>query len=141
MGSETSAGGVVIFGNAVMLLKKFNGDWVLPKGRVEAGESYAQAALREVYEESGIKAEIIQYVGDIHYKFRKIIRFKTEIIGKRVYWYLMKSKSLKGVPQKEEGFIDVKFFHRDEVTSKAKYEDEKRIIEKALLIYDKRSGK
>ena len=32
---EVSSGGVVIFGNTILLLKKFNGDWVLPKGRVE----------------------------------------------------------------------------------------------------------
>ena len=35
---EISAGGVVVFGNAILLLKKYNGDWVLPKGRIERKE-------------------------------------------------------------------------------------------------------
>ncbi|MCG8485127.1 MAG: NUDIX hydrolase, partial [Clostridia bacterium] len=35
MKREISAGGVVVFGNAILLLRKYNGDWVLPKGRVE----------------------------------------------------------------------------------------------------------
>ena len=35
MREEVSAGGVVLFGNAILLLRKFNGDWVLPKGKVE----------------------------------------------------------------------------------------------------------
>lgn len=33
-------------------------DWTLPKGKVDAGESYEQAALREVREEASIVAEI-----------------------------------------------------------------------------------
>ena len=46
MREEISAGGVVLFGNAILLLRKFNGDWVLPKGRIEAGEQKKEAALR-----------------------------------------------------------------------------------------------
>lgn len=33
-------------------------DWTLPKGKVDAGESYEEAALREVREEASILAEI-----------------------------------------------------------------------------------
>lgn len=57
MREEISAGGVVLFGNAILLLRKFNGDWVLPKGRIEAGEQKKEAALREVLEETGVKSE------------------------------------------------------------------------------------
>ena len=57
---EISAGGVVINKGKVALLKKFRGDWVLPKGRIEAGETQEEAALREVKEEVGINAEIIK---------------------------------------------------------------------------------
>ncbi|HJO04570.1 MAG TPA: NUDIX domain-containing protein [Acidobacteriota bacterium] len=35
------------------------GDWVLPKGKVEAGESIEEAALREVAEETGYAAQIV----------------------------------------------------------------------------------
>ena len=51
MREEISAGGVVLFGNAILMLRKFNGDWVLPKGKVEEGENNEEAALREVSEE------------------------------------------------------------------------------------------
>ena len=46
MREEISAGGVVLFGNAILLLRKFNGDWVLPKGKVEEGENNEEAALK-----------------------------------------------------------------------------------------------
>lgn len=39
-----------------MLLIQRNGRWDLPKGKVEPGETLLQAALREVEEETGIKA-------------------------------------------------------------------------------------
>jgi 8-oxo-dGTP pyrophosphatase MutT (NUDIX family) len=70
MREEVSAGGVVLFGNAILLLRKFNGDWVLPKGKVEEGENRQEAALREVLEETGVKADILKYLGEIHYTFK-----------------------------------------------------------------------
>ena len=70
MMEEISAGGLIVFENTILLLKKFNGDWVLPKGRVEKGETIKQAALREVLEESGVKAEILKYIGMANYKYR-----------------------------------------------------------------------
>lgn len=39
MREEVSVGGVVLFGNMIFLLRKFNGDWVLFKGKVEEGEN------------------------------------------------------------------------------------------------------
>jgi ADP-ribose pyrophosphatase len=68
---ESSSGGVVVFGNAILLLRKYNGDWVLPKGKIELGESRENAALREVREEAGLRAEIIKYLGEIHYTLQK----------------------------------------------------------------------
>lgn len=44
-------------------------EWCLPKGHLEAGETPQQAAVREVAEETGIDAEIIQPLGTIDYWF------------------------------------------------------------------------
>lgn len=41
--------------------------WDFPKGHIELGESSEDAALREVEEETGIKAEIIEKVGSTQY--------------------------------------------------------------------------
>lgn len=55
---ETSAGGVVLARRGgqtcVALVEKHNGNWVLPKGHVEAGESHEEAALREIGQETGL---------------------------------------------------------------------------------------
>ena len=62
-----SSGGVVIFRGKILVLykhlhNKYEG-WVLPKGTIEEGETQAQTALREVYEESGVQASIMKYIG------------------------------------------------------------------------------
>ena len=44
-------------------------EWCLPKGHLEAGESPREAAVREVAEETGISAEVIQALGTIDYWF------------------------------------------------------------------------
>ena len=38
-------------------------------GTVEAGEEYKETALREVLEETGVRANIIKYVGKSQYSF------------------------------------------------------------------------
>ena len=69
----TSCGGVVIFRGKILLLyknykNKYEG-WVLPKGTVEQDEDYKETAVREVREETGAKATIIEYVGRSQYTF------------------------------------------------------------------------
>lgn len=131
MKEEVSAGGVVIFGNAVLMLKKYNGDWVLPKGKVEPREAFEEAAIREVLEEAGVKVEIDNYLGEIHYTYKNSWEDQDRV-NKTVHWFLMSSKSIDCSPQREEGFIEAKFIHINRAVEMAKYQDEKEIIEKAI---------
>ena len=62
---EVSAGGVVyrkVGDNYEFLIGKHSGyhKWVLPKGLVEQGESQMEAATREVLEEVGVEARIVE---------------------------------------------------------------------------------
>ena len=73
MVEATSCGGIVIFHGKILLLYKnyrnrYEG-WVLPKGTVEAGESFETTALREVKEETGVSAHIVEYIGKSEYTF------------------------------------------------------------------------
>ncbi|RQD67363.1 MAG: NUDIX hydrolase [Tindallia sp. MSAO_Bac2] len=133
---ETSAGGIVICGNAVLLLKKYNGDWVLPKGKVERKETIREAASREVFEETLVKAETIKYLGAIHYVYQAGWA-KNEKIYKTVHWFLMKSKVLRCTPLKREGFVDARYVHRDRVMEMVRYPDEQKMIYRALQHYEK----
>jgi 8-oxo-dGTP pyrophosphatase MutT (NUDIX family) len=66
----THAGGLVVChdgerdGERVLLVKSRDGrHWVLPKGHIDPGETAAEAAVREVREESGVIAEIVSELG------------------------------------------------------------------------------
>jgi 8-oxo-dGTP pyrophosphatase MutT (NUDIX family) len=43
------------------------GEWVLPKGHIEPGETPETAAVREVEEEAGVRAEAVAEAGDSEY--------------------------------------------------------------------------
>lgn len=127
MREEISSGGVVVFDKSILLLRKFNGDWVLPKGRVEQNEELADAALREVFEEAGARAEIIKYLGEIHYTYQSA--YDThERIHKIVHWYMMRSQDQRLKPQREEGFVEAKYIGIDRIVDLLKYDDEREIV-------------
>ena len=54
-------GGLVVRDNAYLLVKhaygEYCGSWILPGGRVQAGEAIHTAVEREIHEETGITAE------------------------------------------------------------------------------------
>ncbi len=60
-----SAGGVVLDAEGrVLLVSQHGTSWSLPKGHVEEGEGYLEAARREIYEESGVKElELLRPLG------------------------------------------------------------------------------
>ena len=44
------------------------GDWSLPKGKVDDGETTLQCAYREVFEETGVKAQFTRELGSVEYQ-------------------------------------------------------------------------
>ena len=53
-------------------------DWVFPKGHIERGETPEEAAIREVYEESGVRAAIVEPLEEVRLQIRgeeQIIRY------------------------------------------------------------------
>ncbi|MGN0324969.1 MAG: NUDIX hydrolase [Lachnospiraceae bacterium] len=133
-----SCGGVVIHRGKILLLYKnyrnrYEG-WVLPKGTVEAGEEFKDTALREVLEESGVSAELIQYIGKSEYTFN----VPDDIVEKEVHWYLMRSDSYFSKPQREEFFMDSGYYKYHEAYHLLKFSNEKMILEKAYEEYSRR---
>jgi 8-oxo-dGTP pyrophosphatase MutT (NUDIX family) len=43
--------------------------WALPKGKIDPGESPAEAAIREVREETGVDGRLVEKLGDVRYVY------------------------------------------------------------------------
>jgi 8-oxo-dGTP diphosphatase len=68
-----AAGGVVVRGDgriAVIHRPRYD-DWSLPKGKLDAGETFEIGALREVQEETGIRGRILGELPATEYVDRK----------------------------------------------------------------------
>lgn len=87
--TETCAGGAVFAGERLVILQRYNGVWLLPKGHVEPGETLEETALREVKEETGLAAQIGPYLGRTAYCFDD-----DNGVGhrKEVFWYVMTAR-------------------------------------------------
>ncbi len=63
------------------------GVWALPKGRIDAGESAAQTAVREVREETGVEGRPVEKLGDVRYVYTR----RGERIFKVVSFFLLRA--------------------------------------------------
>lgn len=97
MKKEKSCGCIVFNDEMKVLLIKMNaGHWSFPKGHVEENESEVKTALRETYEETGIKCKIIE-------GFREVTTYSPKTgIMKDVIFYVGKAENHKIVVQENE---------------------------------------
>ena len=74
-----AAGGVVADDGRVALVHRPRyDDWTLPKGKLDADETFEEAALREVWEETGLRCELVRELPPTRYTVRgrpKVVRY------------------------------------------------------------------
>ena len=135
---ETSAGGFVLAADgspriAVIGRRNRGGriDWCVPKGHLEGSETVEQAALREIAEETGLEASIIESLGSIHYEFST----PTSIIAKTVLHFLMNQTggelTIENDPDREA--VDIRWVNIDLLHEELTHENERRL---ALIVQE-----
>ena len=106
-----AAGGVVYRWTSagqleILLIKKQDGFWTLPKGRIEHGEDERTAVAREVAEETSIAGEVGAMVRQVIYTIQKAGRRRR----KTVSYYLVHAVSGRPTPQARERILRVRWF-------------------------------
>lgn len=134
MKKEYSAGGIVFKNGLVLLIRNYKPDkgvdyWGFPKGHLEQGETDEEAALREVEEETGIRAKI---EGDIdYYEYFAGVNEQGEEIFKRVNLFLMAYLNGDIKPQIGE-LKEAKWLEPKEALAKLGFDNDKEVLSKVL---------
>ena len=133
---EHSAGGAVLslqqgLPHVAMIATRGKTKWGLPKGAVGRNETVEAAALREVLEETGLRAEILQPLETIEYYFRA----GDTLIQKRVDFFLMRYLRGELRPQLTE-VDDVDWVELNESLTRASFDSEKKLLHKTLEIWE-----
>jgi 8-oxo-dGTP diphosphatase len=72
-----AAGGIVVRRTAAgereiaIVHRPVRADWSFPKGKLEPAEGFEECALREVREETGLRCELVRFIGHTEYRDRK----------------------------------------------------------------------
>ena len=148
--SETfvlSAGTVPIdFSKGLVLLLYYRprGEYMLPKGRKNVGETLGAAAVRETLEESGFKCCLFEHRlhtnaqelgGSSHTEPIAVQQRMNQGVRKIIFWYIAEvdscSQRMSDTQEEGEDF-DVEWVCIENAASKCSFDDDRKILAKAL---------
>jgi 8-oxo-dGTP pyrophosphatase MutT (NUDIX family) len=134
---KTSAGGVVVRrhdGLEVCLIKPVGRPvWGLPKGGIEPGESHADTAVREVGEETGIRARVERELGAIDYTFYS--RTDGGRIHKTVHYFLMTAEGGDTADHDHE-VSEARWLPVGEALRRMTYPNEREMVRQAVAVLE-----
>jgi ADP-ribose pyrophosphatase YjhB (NUDIX family) len=84
-------------GEILLIRRTDNGNWAVPGGAIDLGESVAQAAVRETHEESGIECEITGIVG-IYSDPKHVILYTSNGEARQEFSIVLTASPLSGQP-------------------------------------------
>ena len=129
---EFSAGGVCVRrmrGRDYVAAVRVKGGRVLalPKGHIDAGESSAEAAAREVREEAGVDGTLVEKLGDVRYWYSR----DGDRVMKNVAFFLFRYRS--GSVEDHDHEVDsAEWVPLDDAPRLLAYRGERQMAEAAL---------
>ena len=130
-------------GLVLLLYYRPKGEYMLSKGRKNAGESLEAAAIRETFEESGFRCHLFKH--QLHTNAQLSDTYHTEAIAvqqrmtqgvrKLIFWFISEVDSSieqKSDTQEEGEEFDVEWVRMEDAPSKCSFVDDRKIVEKAL---------
>jgi ADP-ribose pyrophosphatase YjhB (NUDIX family) len=106
---------VVSDADEILLIRRTdNGNWAVPGGAIDLGESVAQAAVRETLEESGIDCEITGIAG-IYSDPRQVILYTSNGEVRQEFSIVLTARPLTGQPTPSSESSEVRWVPASEV--------------------------
>ncbi|HEY2260880.1 MAG TPA: NUDIX domain-containing protein [Solirubrobacteraceae bacterium] len=132
-GAEFSAGGVVVDKGRVVVIvpvkRAADGRRVLglPKGHPDGDETAAQAARREVAEETGVQAELIEELGVVRYRYER----RRRSIDKQVLFFLFEYRS-GSLEDHDHEIEEARWMPLEEAARRLTYAGEREMVQRAM---------
>lgn len=119
------AGGVVFDSVGRVLLVRYQGSgaWAFPKGHVEEGETFEQTAVREVQEETGIRARVAAPLQTTEYT-------NDRGEARQIHWFRMKVEAADTAL--EDTFAEGGFKDAGEALNLLSYPEDQHLLRAAL---------
>lgn len=110
--SLVPAAGVLAVDNAGRLLlqrRRDTGQWAIPMGKQELGETVTQCAIRETAEETGVRTEITGLLG-IYSDPNHIVYYDSDGETRQEYEIIFTGRPASGTPAANDEASDVRWF-------------------------------
>ena len=131
---ETSAGGVIYRWSGavphILLIRDAYQHWGFPKGHVEQGETPADAALREVREETGLGHLVL---GPPLRTIDWFFRARGRLIHKYCHFFLIESRTGDAVPEESEGITACVWVPIGRALVQISYDNAREVVRRAAV--------
>ena len=101
-------------GDVLLIQRSDNGNWAIPGGAIDLGESLTQAAVRETREESGITCEVTGIVG-IYTDPQHVILYTSNGEARQEFSIVLTARAVDGDPTPSDESSQVRWVARDEL--------------------------
>ncbi|WP_406311892.1 NUDIX domain-containing protein [Streptosporangium sp. NBC_01639] len=105
-------------GEILMIRRSDNGNWAVPGGAIDLGESLPEAAIRETLEETGIRCEITGLIGT-YTDPRHVILYTSNGEARQEFSIVLTGRAVEGEPTPSDESREVRWVPREEVETLA----------------------
>lgn len=128
-----TAGVVCLRGREILLIKRGNpprqGQWSLPGGRIEWGETSEAAALRELVEETGVEAELLGLIDVVD---GIMTSRETGAVTRHYIMVDYAARWLSGDPVAGDDAADARFFSLEEALAIIEWDVTRKVVQEAV---------
>ncbi|MET8336936.1 NUDIX hydrolase [Streptosporangium canum] len=105
-------------GEILMIRRSDNGNWAVPGGAIDLGESLPEAAIRETLEETGIRCETTGLVGT-YTDPKHVILYTSNGEARQEFSIVLTGRAIFGEPTPSDKSREVRWVPREEVETLA----------------------